>query len=120
MPIYEYRCHECAAGFDVVKPVAELDRSEPCPKCNTVCGSSSRQISRTNFTGASDWNTQTFHPALGQVVKNNRHARQLAKERGMIEVGNEKVETVHKHFEKQREETREQRWKDAERVKTYE
>jgi hypothetical protein len=99
--------------------VADLDRPEPCPKCASDCDSACRLIARTNFTGASDWNTQTFHPALGQVVRNNRHARQIAKERGMIEVGNEKVETVHKHFEKQREDTRAERWKEADRVKQY-
>ncbi len=37
----------------------------------------------------------------------------------MIEVGNEKVETVHRHFEKQREQTRADRWAEADRDKVY-
>jgi putative FmdB family regulatory protein len=119
LPTYEYACPSCKAGFDIIKSVKAIDQVETCPKCSSSCDSSARQISRTNFTGASDWNTQTFHPALGQVVRNNKHAAQIAKSRGMIEVGNEKVETVHAHFEKQREETREQRWKDADKVKVY-
>ena len=118
MQTYEYRCPQ-GHDFDVIKRVAEIDRAELCPSCSSSCDSSARRIARTNFTGASDWNTQTFHPALGQVVRNNKHAAQLAKQRGLIEIGNEKVETVHKHFEKQREETREQRWKDADKVKLY-
>jgi hypothetical protein len=28
----------------------------------------------------------------------------------MIELGNEKPETIHKHFDKQRDETRKKRW----------
>lgn len=119
MPTYVYACAQCHTVFDIVKSVKAIDDTELCPGCSAHCDSSTRQIQRTNFTGASDWNTQTFNPALGCYTKNNRHARQIAKERNLIEVGNENVETVHKHFEKQREETREQRWKDAERVKLY-
>lgn len=120
MPLYEYQCQACAADFDIVKRMAEIDRKESCPACGFENGPRSRKISRSNFTGASDWNTQHYSPALGMVVKNNREARQIAKQRGLIEVGNESPEKIHKAMEKQREETREQRWKDAERVKLYE
>ena len=118
MPIYAYRC-PCATEWDVAKPMAELDRAEACPKCGAVNGAGSRLIQRANISGAGDWNTQCFHPALGQVVRNNAHARQIAKSRGMIEVGNEAPEKIHKACEQQRADTREQRWKEADRVKLY-
>lgn len=115
MPTYEYNC-QCGNQWDVIKRVADIDEVELCDKCQRL---GDRQISRTSFAGAADWNTQHFSPALGKVVKNNREARQLAKDRGMLEVGNEKPEVIHKHFDTQREDTREQRWKDADRVKVY-
>lgn len=115
-PVYPYECETCSKHWDVVKSVASIDRPEQCEGCGKP---GVRRIAKTNFTGASDWNTQTFHPALGCEVKNNRHARQIAKERGLIEVGNEKVETVHKYFDRQRKETAENRWKEADRVKLY-
>lgn len=118
MPIYAYRC-TCAAEWDVAKPMAELDRLEACPKCGAENGAGSRLIQRANFSGAGDWNTQCYHPALGQVVRNNAHARQIAKSRGLIEVGNEKPETLHKIAADTQRETREQRWREADRVKLY-
>ena len=119
MPTYAYLCAACSADFDVVKRMAELDRAEACPACSHENGPRSRQMQRTNFSGASDWNTQTWNPGLGCYTKSNKHAAQIAKSKGMIEIGNEKPETVHAHFDRQREDTREQRWREAERDKVY-
>ena len=116
MPVYEYLCDH-GHRFDVVKSMSELERTELCPDCSAVAA---RQISRTNFTGASDWNTQSWNPGLGCYTKSHKHASQIAKNRGLVELGNEKVETVHKFFEKKREETRAERWAEADRVKPYE
>lgn len=119
MPTYLYACPSCATGFDVIKSMSQLDRDEECPACKRVCASKDRQMPRVNFSGAGDWNTQGFHPALGCYTSSNKHARDIAKRRGLIEVGNEKPEAIHKACEKQRAETREQRWKDADRDKLY-
>ncbi len=87
-----------------------------CAKCHTL---GDRQIQRANFTQANDWNTQTFNPALGCYTRNTRHARQIAKSRGMEEVGTESPEKIHKHYEKQQEATRAARWDDAMKDKVY-
>jgi putative FmdB family regulatory protein len=34
MPLYTYKCTACAAGREIFKPLAELDRAETCLKCN--------------------------------------------------------------------------------------
>lgn len=120
MPTYEYLCSVCENPFDVIRPMAQIDDLIECPECGRHCQPHERRISRTNFTGASDWNNQTWNPALGCYTKSNREASKIAKDRGLIELGSEKVETVHKHFDRQREETREQRWQDAARVKLHE
>lgn len=119
MPTYVYRCRECQADWDVVKPMSQIDRLEDCPACGKCNGSNSRQLQASYFTGASDWNTQTWNPGLGCYTKSDKHARDIAKGRGLIEVGNEKPETLHKMAEETRKATREQRWKDAEKVKVY-
>jgi putative FmdB family regulatory protein len=119
IPTYAYRCQDCRQEFDVVKRVADIDQLEECPECCAFVNSASRLIVPVNFNGAADWNTQTFNPALGCYTRNTLHARQIAKSRGLEEVGTEPVEKIHKHFEKQQEETRAARWDDAMKVKVY-
>lgn len=114
MPTYPYRC-ECGNEFEVVKRMAEIDRVERCELCQRKA---TRYIGRTNFTGASEWNSDAYrgyNPAFGKVVNGKTHQRELlakAKDEGkeMIEIGTEKPETMEKHFSKQREETRARRW----------
>ena len=119
IPTYVYRCPDCRTEFDVIKRIADIDNLESCPECCAFCNPATRQIARVNFTGAADWNTQSWNPALGCYTRNTRHARQIAKSRGMEEVGTEPPEKIHAAFERQQAETREQRWKDAERDKIY-
>lgn len=108
MPTYPYSCLDCHHQFEVTKRVAEIDADEACPECG---GGTNRTIStQQTFYGANDWNHQTFDPVFGQVVRGNLHRKQLAKERGWIEIGDEPVSKVHKHYEDQRSREREQAW----------
>lgn len=34
MPLYAYKCPVCAAQRDILKPIAEIDRTEHCHKCD--------------------------------------------------------------------------------------
>lgn len=116
MPTYEYAC-PVGHHFDVIKRMADIDCPESCPQCELKA---ERQVTRPNLVGLGACTESAhFHPALGQVVKDSQHAAKIAKGKGMIEVGTEPPEKIHKHFEKQRKETREQRWADAERVKQF-
>lgn len=36
MPIYEYRCEDCAGRFEVLTSFAERDRSQVCPTCESL------------------------------------------------------------------------------------
>lgn len=103
MPIYAYRCPNCEHRFEVYKSVRYINNIEHCEKCSTI---SNRVMSLTNFSGADDWNTQHFSPALGKWVKSNSELRREAKRRGLEEVGNEKPETLHKIAEKRNQEIR--------------
>lgn len=119
MPTYVYECCSCAAVWDVVKRVAQIDDPERCPGCDHL-GDRKIQAPALDKSAAADWNTPHFNPALGQVVQSNKHAQKIAKAKGLIEVGNEKPENIHKHFEKQREQAHKDRWENADRVMKYE
>lgn len=86
---YEYKCNSCEHSFDVTKNVKYMDIDEPCPKCGTICERIFRPKIHLSNTKVQD---SYYNHGLGQVVKNDQHARQIAKEKGLIEVGNEKVE----------------------------
>jgi putative FmdB family regulatory protein len=115
--IYPY-LSQCGHRFEVIKSLSEIDREEPCPSCGKPA---ERQIGlcRIDKEAAGGWNQQQWAPALGQWVKSTKEARQLARSRGMEEVGSEPVENLHKMAEKTQAERREQRWREADREKVY-
>lgn len=117
MPTYPHNC-SCGNSFDVVKTIAERDSPELCPKCNSVA-TRERVVRTIVHSSAGDWNRVEFNPGLGCWTKSNKHAAEIAKSKGLEPVGTEKPETIHKHFEKQREDTRKQRWVEADREKVY-
>lgn len=99
--IYPYHCNHCDHDFEVIKSVKYIDDTEYCDRCNAV---SVRQIAKSQFFyGEKDWDTSHYNPALGRTVKSNAEARKIAKQMGMEEVGNEKVDKFHKHFDDIRE-----------------
>lgn len=107
--IYEYLCDNvnCNKRFDVVKPAKESRNAERCPKCEA---NATRQFtSNIQIVGASVIDAEYYH-AFGKVVKNKRHRKDLMKRHGVEEVGNEKPETIHKHFDKTRATKREKNW----------
>lgn len=110
---YEYRCDQCKVAFDVIKSAKEMDAPENCAQCGTI---STRQFvpSRVYFN-----NTKVHHPeynpGLGAIVRDPNHRKELAKIKGVEEVGNESIESLHKHHDKKREDNRESAWADADK-----
>ena len=90
MAIYDYVCLDCNHKRTVLKRISEFERPESCPNCSSQA--MQRLVSAGFFTGAKVEDA-SYNPAFGQVVRNSTHARQLAKERGFIEVGNDKMPT---------------------------
>lgn len=87
--IYEYHCEKCNKSVDIAKPVKDYDKDEFCE-----CG----YLMQRHFAPQKIhlYNTKVqesyFSHALGKVVKGDNDLRQQAKQRGWIEVGNEKPE----------------------------
>lgn len=46
--IYQYACKPCGHNFEVTKKLAEIDRAEACPECQS--GETQRVINVPGFT----------------------------------------------------------------------
>lgn len=113
MPTYPYRC-ENGHETEIVKAMSEIDRAEVCEHC---AAPAERYISRTHFYGAGDWNRPEFNPGLGCITKSWKHARQIAKSRGLEEVGTTSTDQIHHEAEAKQKSIREQHYADAARMK---
>jgi hypothetical protein len=54
-----------------------------------------------------------YNPAFGRVVRHRQHREELAKRHGMVEVGNETPETLHKVHDQAREEKARKAWENV-------
>ena len=110
---YEYACQKCDQIFDVIKPVKEIDNIEHCPDCGGV-GDRMFAPRRVYLSGTAVQNAE-YNPALGCVVKNKEHRAEIAKRKGLIEIGNDfkSGDSLQNKFEKDRREKREKSWEDV-------
>jgi hypothetical protein len=107
-----YSCALCDVTTTVTKRIADIDREERCPHCAaTMC----REVQAVNFTGHRNWDCTPHDPVFGCRIESHAHRKRLAKERGMIEIGNETVDKMEKHNSKLREDKRELNWANADR-----
>jgi putative FmdB family regulatory protein len=111
--VYEYSCRSCDHVFDVVKRVSDRDIEEPCPKCTQSC--ERVFIPRLIHLSGTKVQEAEYNPGLGCVVKNNTHLKEICRQRNIEPIGNEKIETVHKHYDKSREEKLEKAWSEADK-----
>lgn len=103
---YPYRCSGCAFEFDVIKSVSIIDNVETCEKCSSVA---TRFIARTHFYGAKVEDAE-FNPGLGCITKDRKHRARIARDRGLIEIGNEDAEKTTDTFERDRERRLDKEW----------
>lgn len=86
--LYGYHCTPCGKSHDVVKLVADFDREELCPSCQSVMR---REISRRIWFSGTKVEEKVWQPSLGRAATTSE-LRAEAKERGWTEVGNERPE----------------------------
>lgn len=108
--IYEYNCPKCDSTFDVVKKVAEIDRAEPCPQCYNP--DTDRVFNPKIYFNNASVEDAYYNHGLGQVVKNRAQAKELAERKGLVEIGTETPETIHKESAVKAAERREKEWND--------
>ncbi len=119
MPTYAYACRGCRDEFDHLCTIADIDVPVPCPSCAATNDRNDRLLSARTQVYGTAVEDAVYDPVFNQVIKSSKHRRDEAKARGWVEIGNEKPETIHKIHDRQREETRAQRWRDAARDKVY-
>lgn len=116
---YPFRCKDCGSEFDLIMRVSDYEKLQTAESgkritaCTNCKGPAQRFYTPHEVCGADDWNNQTWNQGLGCYTKSNKHARDIAKSKGLIEVGNEKTDTIHKEFDTKREEKRQERWDNA-------
>jgi putative FmdB family regulatory protein len=110
--VYAYLCTKCPCEFDVIKSVKDMDVNEFCPNCEAP---GERQFipKRVFFSGTSVQHAE-FNHGLGAVTKNKAHRDELAKRKGLVEVGNDfkSGDTMQTKFDRDREEKRKKGWDD--------
>jgi putative FmdB family regulatory protein len=117
VPVYDYAC-ECGIEFDLIKKMSDHTKTALCS-----CGKSAERVFNKGtffFIGESDWNNQTYNHGLGCKTRSDAHARQIAKERGLVEVGNENPTAIGDTMEKDQEKKRSDSYDDILREKVYE
>ena len=115
MPTYDYICPKCKTEFYEIRGIRDYcdDPGSTCTKCGHRCGSDDRDLSKSKvtFSGTAVQNAE-YNPGLGCVVKNKAHREELAKRKGLVEVGNDfgGGEKMQKHFDQKKREDREAKW----------
>ena len=104
--IYDYDCEKCDKKFEVVKSMSESSNPEKCPICENY---GQRLFNKVTFLNEKVQSAE-FNIGLGKVVKNSKHREELAKRMNLVEVGSEKVESIHKNLENDRAEKMKKSW----------
>jgi putative FmdB family regulatory protein len=85
--IYEFLCKKCNAIDEIVRHHMDLDDPVICDECkSTMVRQYTPPVVKTQGESIPYYNV-----ALGQMVKNDKEAAQIARARGLVEVGNEDV-----------------------------
>ncbi len=112
MAVYPFYCQKCDEEFESVESIKTYDGDGECPTCQTVSRERVFKAGGIYFLGTSVESAE-YNPALGQVVKNSKHRNEIAKQKGLIEIGNEKPEAIHKHYDNQRADKLKKSWDDV-------
>lgn len=95
--IYPYHCDKCNNDFEVVKHYSKSGDPEICP----LCDNEARYVFTVPSLDTDCCHAEyEFNPAFGTWIKNKKHRETLAKRNGMVEIGNESLETIHKESAK--------------------
>jgi putative FmdB family regulatory protein len=109
---YQYYCEKCDTKFDVIKSVKDIDVNEFCPGCE--CPAERQFVPQHVYFSGTKVEHAEYNPGLGAVTKNKKHREELAKRKGVVEVGNDfgSGENMQKHFDQAREEKLKKRYED--------
>lgn len=110
---YEYRCTPCHVSFEERRGPDELENPCPCPRCGQEA-ERYKIVANLYFNNTAVYNAE-YNPGLGCVVKSQYHKSELMKEKRLEEIGNEKPDTIHKHYDDSRQQKWETEWEKVDR-----
>jgi len=103
--IFEYLCEKCSLSKEVVKPADEHRSEERCTCCD---GPMIRLFSPPQLMGIHF--DAHFNYGLGEHVSTKREYKQKIKDKGFVEVGTEKPESMEKYFNQVKQERHKRSW----------
>ena len=109
---YAYLCEACNRTFDIIKSVKDMDVNEFCPRCEEP-GVKQFLPNRVYLSGTKVQHSE-YNPGLGAITKNRAHREELAKRKGLVEVGNDfkTGESMQTQFDQARAEKLAKRYED--------
>jgi putative FmdB family regulatory protein len=110
MPTYEFFCEKCDIEFEVTKSIKEYKTPEACTACGNVA---TKLFSKSVFFTGTKIEDAEYNPGLGIITKSKKHRDEVVKQKNLIEIGNEKPETIHRHHDKARAEKRKKSWENV-------
>jgi putative FmdB family regulatory protein len=106
MATYIYFCEKCEKDYEIIKSMHDASRCELCEQCAEPL---TRIYTSFQIMGAKVEDAE-YNIGLGCVTKSKRHREEIAKQNGLIEVGNESKETLYKESVVKRAKEREREW----------
>lgn len=112
MPTYPYQCPSCGEKQDIVKSISAIDLIENCTKCTTEMTGEHRHIVGGEFLYAGVEDAEYNH-GLGCVTYGRKHRAQIARDRGLEEIGNSELPSkTWDRLESDREKRHQRGWDD--------
>jgi len=97
---YPYECPTCHHDTDIIKSVDDIENVELCPICDTIMD---RLIVGGSCFMGEKIEEAEYNPGLGCIVNNKKHRDEIAKRKGLIEIGNEDPQKIQSGYDKARE-----------------
>lgn len=109
----KYSC-KCGHYFEKYRNREDFSVPFACEKCQAPVDYNQSKVSAAKdylVIGAKVQNAE-YNPGLGQVVKSNRHKKDILKQKNLVEIGNDfgSGEKQQQDSEKKRKEERERIW----------
>lgn len=113
MPSYDWFCEKCELESETIESIHEYTGKKSC----TVCGNPCIRVfnhCKFHFTGTKIEDAE-YNVGLGKVTKGQAHRKELAKQLGVVEIGNDfkKPDSIHNKFDIDRSEKIKKSWDEA-------
>jgi putative FmdB family regulatory protein len=113
MPTYPWLCEKCDLEFETIESIHDYTGKKSCDMCGNPCTRIFTNC-KFHFTGTKIEDAE-YNVGLGKVTKSKAHREDLAKQLGVVEVGNDfkDPDNIHKKFDIDRSEKIKKSWEET-------